>query len=211
MECCNLYECDFLECRFKLYENETAFNDDGTFHKTKDGKYKGIIMCFYVNEEPHYEYMPFQCTEEECTKWQQEMMELHKDHSWVKNDFWYLEEVSCVLIQRNKTWFEGVKSCFLDTWKTILHERVHGYEHRKKKKEPKTVVVKKEPHTKPNTMNQLLFAMIETEQHESNNKNKEEVKKNDEDKQQTKRKKIVKRKNKDDNKTIIINIDTNSV
>lgn len=137
MECCNLDECDFLECRFKLYENEDEFENDGTFSKSEQGYYKGIIMCFYVNEEPHYEYMPFQCSREECETWQDEMMEKHKNNSWVKNDYYYLQEVSCVLIQRNRKWFSCLTDTFLNTWKTIIHERVHGYEHRKPKKRSK--------------------------------------------------------------------------
>ena len=33
MECCNLDECDFLECRFKLYETKSDFDKDGNISK----------------------------------------------------------------------------------------------------------------------------------------------------------------------------------
>ena len=44
MEVWCLDECDFLETRFKTYENEEEYEKDGTFTKTKDNKYKGIIL-----------------------------------------------------------------------------------------------------------------------------------------------------------------------
>jgi len=168
MECCDLEECDFLECRFKLYDSENEFMKDGSFQKSDKGQYKGIIMCFYVNKEPHYEYMPFMCSEEDSVVWQKEMMEKHKENTWVKTDYWYLQEVSCVLIQRNRTWFARVEQEFLDTWKTILHERVHGYSHRKKirEKKQKTVVITKDmgyDNALTNTMNPILFNMVQSE------------------------------------------------
>ena len=50
----------------------------GTFQKSNDNYHKGIIMCFYVNNEPYYEYMPFMCTEDESQVWQANMMEKHQ-------------------------------------------------------------------------------------------------------------------------------------
>ena len=134
MECCNLDECDFLECRFKLYETEEDFNDDGTFQFTEDGCYKGVIIMFYKDETPFYEYAPFHCDRETFEVWEKEIMEKHKDVTWVRNEYWFLQEVSCVLVQRNRVWFNSVKDKFKKTWETILYEREHGYEHREPQK-----------------------------------------------------------------------------
>jgi hypothetical protein len=41
-----------------------------------------------------------------------------------------LDEISCVLIQRNRDWFQSVLPKIRGTWETILKERVDGYEHR---------------------------------------------------------------------------------
>ena len=173
MECCDLYECDFLECRFKLYENESEFLQDGSFKVSEKGYYKGIIMFFYVNEEPFYEYMPFQCSESEAEAWQDEMMEKHKNDNWIRNDYWYLQEVSCVLIQRNTKWFELSKPVFIDTWNTILHEREHGYEHRNTKRPRAKKVTDNQSTLKSmitvkKQMNPLLFKYA-TENLEQNN------------------------------------------
>ena len=169
MECCNLNECDFLECRFKIYESKETFFKDGTFEQSKSGKQKGIIMCFYVNNEPFYEYMPYQCSLDVYTKWEAEMMEKHKNDTWVKNDYWFLDQVSCVLIQRNKTWFQHVKQEYLDIWETILYERIHGYEHRKPIKREKKVIQNNVINS--SVVSQLLINTIQNHELNSNSNN----------------------------------------
>lgn len=134
MECCDLEECDFLECRFKEYNNEEEFKLDGTFEKTKNNKYKGIIVQFYHNNRPYYEYPPFQCCEEEFDIWYGNIIKTNEDKSWVSNIYWYLDEVSCVLIERNKFWFDCIVKELEDLWNIIENERKTGYEHRKPEK-----------------------------------------------------------------------------
>ena len=41
---------------------------------------------------------------------------------------------SCVLVPRNKKWFESKIPKITEFWNIILKERVEGYEHRKPKK-----------------------------------------------------------------------------
>lgn len=137
MECCDLNECDFLETRFKEYETKEDFDNDGTFLKTKDNKYKGVMVQFYHNNKPFYEYAPFQVSEKEFNIWYDEIMEKNAEKSWVKNIYWWLEEVSCVLIERNVSWFNAVLPEIRETWEIIEKERVEGYEHRKPKKRVK--------------------------------------------------------------------------
>ena len=142
MEVCELDECDFLETRFIEYDSAKEFYEDGDFCETKDGKPKGIIMFFNNGGLPLYEYLPFGSTEEEFEKWENEMMEKHKDITWVRNDYWRLDQVSCVLVLRNKMWFEYALPQLDKLWKTIAKERVDGYEHRAPNKNKK---VKMEP------------------------------------------------------------------
>ena len=131
MECCDLEECDFLECSFKEYENDEEANKDGTFQYTKENKFKGIIMQFYHNTKPYYEYAPFNISKENFDKWYEETMEKNHDKTWVKNIYWRLENVSCVLIQRNRIWFNNVVNEMSELWDTIIKERKTGYQHRK--------------------------------------------------------------------------------
>jgi len=45
-----------------------------------------------------------------------------------------LHEYSCVLIQRNHSWFKSAVTKIEDLWKIVEKERVEGYEHRAAKK-----------------------------------------------------------------------------
>jgi putative phage-type endonuclease len=168
MEVCNLDVCDFLECRFKEYEDEEAFYADGTFTETADNKEKGIMCHFYENGEHIYEYAPFGCNKETYDKWEEEIMEKHGD-TWINTIYWYLQEVSCVVVKRNKYWFQEALPYFSKIWDTITHEKVHGYSHRKAKKREQKIVVNKE-----NTNNQetcLLNDDVENEVSENNSEN----------------------------------------
>ena len=48
--------------------------------------------------------------------------------------FWFLDEYSCVLVHRNRLWFNAAFPLIKETWDTILKERKEGYEHRASKK-----------------------------------------------------------------------------
>jgi putative phage-type endonuclease len=138
METCNLNECDFLETSFKEYENEEEFNNDGTFTYTANNELKGIIVYFIKNEKQFYEYMPIKITKAEYTKWYDKILELHSNLTWVKNIYWKVEKISCVLVLRNKTWFNNAISKIGEVWDIINTERVTGYEHRMPKNPKKS-------------------------------------------------------------------------
>ena len=53
---------------------------------------------------------------------------------WIKTIYWKLETLSCVLVSRNKEWFNKNISQLKNIWDIILKERVEGYEHRAPKK-----------------------------------------------------------------------------
>ena len=141
MEVCNLNECDFLETRFKEYSDEQAFLDDGGFDCSK---IKGIIICFHSHKGPIYKYSPFLSISEEtkCRKWMDDCMEHNKTMTWVRNIYWVLDEYSCILVPRNQSWFKSALPQFKKTWQTILHDREHGYLHRKPKKKEKNIILK---------------------------------------------------------------------
>jgi putative phage-type endonuclease len=136
METCNLDECDFLECRFKEYENEKDFLEDGSFDLTEKDNYdcrKGIILYFCKKDgNPKYVYMPFHiCTYEDFEIWEEEMMNLYnKELTWISNIYWCLEEVSCVLVERNRKWFNDNIGKIEETWRIIEKERISGSQHR---------------------------------------------------------------------------------
>ena len=134
MEACNLNQCDFLETHFTEYDSYHEFLADGSFQQSIDGHNKGVIYHFKHNNKPHYEYLPFNSTQEEYELWDKQVLMKNNDKEWLETIFWKLETVSCVLVERNKQWFNDNIDDIKEVWDTILKERVTGYEHRKPKK-----------------------------------------------------------------------------
>jgi putative phage-type endonuclease len=112
MEVCDLNACDFVETKFVEYESEEAFHEDGTFLKTHDGKYKGIILQFFTDKVV-YEYAPFQCSNDEYKTWEEAHMS-DASRSWVKTIYWKLDVVSRTIIPRHPSWFQLMVPKFID-------------------------------------------------------------------------------------------------
>jgi putative phage-type endonuclease len=146
MEVCDLDECDFLETKFTEYQNFQEFCNDGQ-EKTLKDEFKGIIMYFSTKEgRPFYLYKPLKLTDYiEIDIWEEQMIEKYEsqEHNmlWIKNHYWKLEKLSCVLILRNKKWFQDNIEQLEKVWNIILKERETGYEHRAPNKRVKKDVV----------------------------------------------------------------------
>ena len=126
MEVCDLNYCDFLETKFIQYDNEEDFNNDGSFNLTNDDKHKGIILHFIKNNQHHYEYPPFNCNKEEFELWEEKLMSDSTDMNWVENIYWKLDIISCVLVLRNKPWFNAIIEYITDIWEIVKTERISG-------------------------------------------------------------------------------------
>ena len=135
MNICRLDECDFLETKFVEYDSMEAFNVDGGFTYSATDKLKGIIICFLTNGKPTYEYGPLYATEAEYKNWEKKVMVERQNLTWVKNIYWKLETYSCVLVLRNKIWYNSIMPQLKKVWKTVESERIHGYDHRAPKKQ----------------------------------------------------------------------------
>jgi hypothetical protein len=115
---------------------------DGCFNFTETENIKGIIICFIQNEKPIYEYAPLYQTIEQYEAWEEATMEKHREKVWLRNMYWKLDEISCVLVLRNKFWFNSTKHILKDIWDSILKERVTGHQHRAPNTRKKTACVK---------------------------------------------------------------------
>jgi putative phage-type endonuclease len=157
METCNLDECDFIETRFKEFENVDDFYNN--FEQIQE---RGIIITFVAryprkNEiEYKYKYYSFndligrtKCYDNKdiylykilVDNWiDTEKQELNEDYIFYSVEYWYLDEFSCILIKRNKKWFEKAITKIEDTWNIILHEKENGYEHRSTKNKKKIIM-----------------------------------------------------------------------
>jgi hypothetical protein len=139
MEVCQLDECDFLETKFIEYDTEADFQKDTaneSFCVSKDGQIKGIILYFHEISKgsPLYIYKPLnimQCSD--IDKWIEQTIQQYTmdgKYSYVRVIYWKLEVLSCVLVVRNKDWFEAHVSELEELWKIVESERISGCEHR---------------------------------------------------------------------------------
>jgi putative phage-type endonuclease len=129
MEVCNLNECDFLETRFIEYDNEEAY-----YAETDNSKPRGMMMCFNNGGRPLYVYSEWGVSKDDLEVWEQKQMEQYSNYMWINNIYWKLEEVSCVLVLRNKLWFNYAKPMIDEIWEIIDREKENGDY---KKREPK--------------------------------------------------------------------------
>jgi hypothetical protein len=149
METCGLEVCDFLETRFKEYSCEEDFYTDIS------PEYKGVILFLLGKEgisgscscsgslenEHRFEYMPLYVNLEKkhVDKWIREIREKVSDtHLVYETIYWYLDEYSCVVVERNTLWFESVLPIFEEAWNIVVFERTHGHKHREPVSRTKT-------------------------------------------------------------------------
>ena len=149
MEVCDLNECDFLETKFTEYDGYNEFIKDGSFIKTEDGKDKGIFILFMDQEnKPYYEYPELKLQEDEFMSWREQIISKNGDKMWVKDIYWKLDVISCILVLRNKPWSKEAAKKIGDVWSIIENERTSGYEHRAPKKRQKKNEMEKEKRKK---------------------------------------------------------------
>tara|TARA_B110000967_G_C18835627_1_gene536534 strand:- start:14 stop:1519 length:1506 start_codon:yes stop_codon:yes gene_type:complete len=153
METCELDKCDFVETRIKEYETSEEFYDDE--YRDNESSYKGVILYFIektiievYNQPPKYEYMPLTISldKNEILKWIDEKTKENDNYKIHKLIYWKLDEISCVVINRNKKWLDKAIPQIKKTWDLIEKERVEGYEHRRAKK--RTTISATDPHQK---------------------------------------------------------------
>jgi putative phage-type endonuclease len=141
MEVCDLDECDFLETKFTEYENAADFFINNDEIKESDIHKKGVIVYFHNIREgkPLYLYKPINIVNQnDILKWEEEIIELYQTQQedgnsnivYVKTIYWKLEKLSCVVVLRNKNWFENNFQSIEKVWNIIENERKTGYQHR---------------------------------------------------------------------------------
>jgi putative phage-type endonuclease len=128
METADLNECDFLETQFS-----EEGDDEGMTCAAAAPLMTGMMIYFMKDGKPHYEYEPIGSVSE---AWFSDAMQRNCDHMWMKTIRWRLEKMSCVLVLRNRLWFQHAIRVLDNVWQTIVQERSNpqGYEHRAPKR-----------------------------------------------------------------------------
>ena len=136
MEVCDLDTCDFIETRIKEYQ-------DIDFYSDEISEYKGVMLHFVsktaLGSKPHYVIMPINedkiYDKAAIHNWINKIKnELKESYSLYEVLYWFLHEISVVLIPRNEKWFKSLIPKIHTTWNTITRERITGFEHRAPKK-----------------------------------------------------------------------------
>jgi putative phage-type endonuclease len=107
-------------------------------------RFKGCIMMFMLHNTnvPVYEFKPLMLNDDdEETIWEEETIRNYEanGYKWITNIYWKLQVFSCVLVLRNRFWFNSSVPQIRELWGTVERERVEGYDHRA----PKSRNVKK--------------------------------------------------------------------
>jgi len=141
METFDIDECDFLETKFIEYTDEIDFlrdSDDNIFI-SREGERKGIILFFSdsISGKPFYIYSDLNMCYYEFEIWSnlkiEQVLKENENYIWIKQIYWKLNEISCVLVKRNKIWFDNMIPIIKDFWDIIKREKINGFEHRKPK------------------------------------------------------------------------------
>jgi putative phage-type endonuclease len=149
MEVCDLDECDFVETQVREYETADAFYNHPNEHSIRGIAIrftKRLYMDDFIEQQrgthpqmdidteysPFYEYSPlYESTHQEAKQWVQETKQRHaKNYVAFSISYWYLDKYSCVVVKRNRDWFDAVLPKLEDCWTTIQKEKTEGYDHR---------------------------------------------------------------------------------
>jgi putative phage-type endonuclease len=135
METCGLDYCDYIQTHIQEVEPDIFYSDNLS-------EYKGIILYLISRNEGaanyKYIYMPLdfpEITPQIVQSWTNIQMSIYgEEYLLFETLHWVLKNISCVIIPRNRDWFQEALPKFKQLWDTVEYERIHGYEHRMPKK-----------------------------------------------------------------------------
>jgi len=203
LEVCELDRCDFLECKFKEYDDEEEYLEDNyndNYDFNEFGYEKGVIAEFYITNEKKYIYFysPVNIIGDKLQEWKKSIQEEHEildgrpqDNIILSSfDYWYLEEISCIPIFRNQEWFNEAKEQLTDFWEEVLYYREMGLEflkeelniqkeEKKKIREDKRLLKKKESDTKKQKKIKDYINLNDSNENDDKNDDKKDDKKDD--------------------------------
>ena len=128
MEVCDLNECDFLETKFIEYSYVEEYIEDYATNISSN-MHCGFIMQFSINDDVHYEYPPFNLhnlESQEYIDWTNQQLNKNKHMTYVRNIYWKLDTISCVLVLRNKLWFKNIRPYIETFWTALVSEKNDG-------------------------------------------------------------------------------------
>jgi putative phage-type endonuclease len=152
LECCDLDDCDFWQCKITEYKNKKEFVDDTDnkepFRSATTGFEKGCVIQLMPKsswekidsgemsyEQSVYEYATFiyqpkvEMTPHECDLWiSNEMSSFHQKPEYIelyidRVFYWRMDMAKNVLIKRDRQWFADVIPLYKKAFKWVLFLR----------------------------------------------------------------------------------------
>ena len=148
LECCDLDECDFWQCKLCEYSSWDMFVEDTCksepFRSKTTSFEKGCLIQILPSDKivtrSHPDYLKtihehakfihppkIEMTPEECKIWADEQInnlsQTHPSYSLDRVIYWFLSVSHCETINRDKDWFESVKHKYEEMWADITFVR----------------------------------------------------------------------------------------
>ena len=143
LEVCKLWECDYLECKIVVIEQEE-------FSITN--KERGIVLTIANINKPgeSYIYSPLDLSNEEYENWidkEYDKLIANEDLIFISKAYWCLEKYNCVLVERDYKWFNYIKPDIEKFWEEVEYYRKNGTKElekkiKKRKKKDKNAIFK---------------------------------------------------------------------
>lgn len=128
LECCDLDECDFVECKFKRFNSEAACLNDkysemngilGEYFLCKKNCNERLCSCRNDVDNRHYCYPPLGAINQ-----QKEFIRNYETRfKFLGFVYWGLQQYSCVRVQRDRAWFNEQLPKIKETWDKVLYYR----------------------------------------------------------------------------------------
>lgn len=149
LECCDLAECDFWQCKIVEYDSKESFINDTDvnepFRSKSNGLEKGCLLQFLPHEKytevangkyekvlydtakfchpPKIEMTPY-----DCDIWISQCMAnidsiCPKDYYFDRIKYWKLVESHCCVVERNKKWFADSLPILEKMWNYVVFFR----------------------------------------------------------------------------------------
>ena len=146
LQCCQLDECDFWQCKLEEYEDRESYLKDTDSSKdwlNKDSLEKGVLIQLMPISQIHNKTMSYDklvwnyaefiyppliaMSNLETDKWLLETIHnlktTHKDYVIEKISYWKLIEYRNYTVKKDEEWFQRNLPTFEETWKYVLFFR----------------------------------------------------------------------------------------
>lgn len=128
LACCDLEECDFVECKFKRFSSERACLGDkyseingilGEYYKCTKNCSEDKCRCSNDIDNRYYCYPPLSAMNQ-----QKEFIRSYEtNNKFLGFVYWGLQQYSCVRVKRDREWFDEQLPKIREAWDLVVYHR----------------------------------------------------------------------------------------